>query len=140
VFRSLVGLALANRDPAVAVASWAVGSNVPRSVRERERPLEALVRETIGRMRVLALAVDDQPDPYSLRAYVVRNTIALLANSNGAAIDGASPDWLGRDCPCSLVPGSGLWNTEPHVDAAAPAFLDILEFLVEQTCVGGRKR
>jgi hypothetical protein len=140
VFRSLVGSALAKRDPALAVPSWAVGSTAPRAVRENERALEASVSETIGRMRVLALAVDDQPGPSSLRAYVVRNTIALLANSSRPAIDAASPDWLGRECPCPRAAGSGLWNTEPHIDAAAPAFLEILEFLVERTRGGAEKR
>ena len=39
----------------------------------------------IGVMPFLHLAVNDEPSPESMRAYLERNSIALLSNSAGAA-------------------------------------------------------
>jgi len=130
VFRLLVGLALARRNPQIAVPSWAQGSSAPLDVTCHERDLEALVSQVIGDMRVLALPIDDDPSPESLRGFVERNAIALLSDYDRTQVDPPSPTWLGRFCPRNRVSASGLWNSN-HVDETVdPSFLDSLEQLI----------
>lgn len=67
-----------------------------------------------------------------MRAYVERNSIALLSASTQApAVDPASPCWLGRWCPVPQVSESGLWNQRHVEDAVDVRFLDVLEGIVE---------
>jgi hypothetical protein len=81
-------------------------------------------------MRVLWLAIEDEPGAESLRGYVERNAIALLSNFSREVIDPPSKDWLGHLCDRERVRKSGLWNSN-HVDERYnPAFLDTMEHLV----------
>jgi hypothetical protein len=131
IFRLLVGLAIAGRDPSVAVPSWGQGASAPSEVTERERELEARVSAVIGKMQVLWLAIEDEPGPTSLRGFVERNSIALLSAYRTPAIDPASPGWLGHHCPRDRVRNSGLWNSN-HVDESlVTTFLSIFEELIE---------
>ena len=133
VFRKLVGSAIAERHPSVAVESWDRGQSAPRAVRAREHDLECRVSDAIGRMPFLWIEVPDEPAPDSVRGVVERNAIALLSNHDRGALDPPSRIWLGNWCPRDKVRGSGLWNNnhvnEPHV----PAFLDELERLIADT-------
>lgn len=131
IFRLLVGEALAVQNPALTCSTWGSGTSAKRSIREKERHLEAAVSEYIGRMPVLWLAVEDEPGPHSMRGYIERNTIALLSNFNRLPIDPPSANWLGRHSLREKVRRSGLWNSN-HVDEDyEPAFFDTLEQLVE---------
>jgi len=85
VFRLLVGAAICARDPSLNVPSWGQRQSAAKSVRAAERELEAAVSRYIGVMPFLHLAVNDEPSPESMRAYLERNSIALLSNSAGAA-------------------------------------------------------
>ena len=81
-------------------------------------------------MRVLWLAIEDEPGAESLRGYVERNAIALLSNFTGEVIDPPSKDWLGLSCNRERVRKSCLWNSN-HVDERYdPAFLETMERLV----------
>ena len=134
IFRLLVGAALAERDPELRVATWGRGSSARRDLRERETGLERRVSRVIGEMPLLWLAIDDPPGPASLRGYVERNAIALLAGRDGAAPDPPSPGWLGRHCPRATVRRSGLWNqrhVDEHYDEDFPA---TFERLVADAC------
>lgn len=131
IFRLLIGAALIQRDPSLRCPSWGQGGSAPRDVREGERAIETLVSRHVGAMPFLWLAVDDTPGPESLRGYLERNAIALLSNKDKPALDPPSSAWLGNHCPRDRVRNSGLWN-QNHVDEAyEPAFLDVLEELVE---------
>jgi hypothetical protein len=131
VFRQLVGLAIAARDPRIAVSSWGKGASAPSEITAGERELEARVSVVIGEMQVLWLAIEDEPGPESLRGFVERNSIALLSAYRSAAIDPASLEWLGHHCPRERVKRSGLWNSN-HVDeGVAPNFLTVFEQLIE---------
>lgn len=87
----------------------------------------------IGVMPFLHLAVNDEPSPESMRAYLERNSIALLSNSASVAREVSDPPsdfWLGRFCPNPKVRQSGLWNRR-HVDERYdPEFLNRLQELV----------
>ena len=95
VFRLHVGTALINRDTWTndVAGKWAVGSSASRETRDREYPLERAVSDHIRAMPFLWLAVDDEPGPASLRAYIERNAIAPLSSyhSQGRPIDQPSP-------------------------------------------------
>jgi hypothetical protein len=129
VFRLLVGSALAARDARLAVQTWGV-KPVQREVRRTEQELEGRVSRYIGSMPLLWVPVEDPPSPQSRRAYIERNSIALLSNAlvpHRARLDPPSLDWLGLRCPHPDVSKSGLWNSN-HVDEAYdPLFLDELE-------------
>jgi hypothetical protein len=49
----------------------------------RRAALELDVSTYIGAMPFLWIDVDDEPSPRSLRAYIERNSIALLSNASG---------------------------------------------------------
>ena len=130
VFRELVGEALAKRHnlPTWSSSRWSWS----RKGRSNER-LGRLVSRHICAMPFLWLNVDDCPGPESLRAFIERNTIALLSNYYKPPIDPVSPNWLGSSSPSPKVRESGLWNQE-HVNGDYdPSFLDEMEKWIDRT-------
>lgn len=124
VFRLLVGDALITRGEYQA-PHWGEGTTANRVTRESEDALERVVSEYLGELRVIVVGIEDEPGPSSLRAYVERNSIALLSRQP------AGPDWLGHASTRDAVRRSGLWNSD-HVDADVDNdFLDRLAELVE---------
>ncbi len=131
IFRLIVGAALMQRDR-LDFPFWGKGGTAPREVRKLEQPLERKVSTMIGDMPFLWLDIEDEPGPDSLRGYIERNAIALLSNYGKHPIDPPSASWLGRRCDREKVRISGLWNSN-HVDQDyAPAFLDVLERLIDE--------
>jgi len=129
IFRSLVGSAMIEKHEYDWYPKWGKGSNAPKSVKEREHPLEQEVSAVIGAMPFLWLAMEDA----SLRGCIERNSIALLSNYNGQEpIDPPSPDWLGCYSDRERVRLSGLWNNNHVGDDYDPVFLDTLERLIEK--------
>lgn len=132
IFRKLVGLALINRNEGLNSDTWGKGGSTPKDIRLQELPIEREVSNVIRNMPFLWLKVDDEPSKNSNRAYLERNSIALLSNWNRDPIDEPSANWLGRSCPIEQVKVSGLWNSE-HVDGDYdPVFLDVLEGYIEK--------
>ena len=129
VFRRLVGTALIARD-CLDYPTWDDGSDkAPPEITRREQPLEIAVSQVIGNMPFLWVSIEDDPGPRSLRAFVERNSIALLSNS---LIDPPSSSWLGQHCNRDKVRSSGLWNSDHTEKSYDPAFLDTLASLVDQ--------
>jgi len=132
VFRKIVGLSLINKTEELNSDTWGKGSSTPKEVRPQELPLEREVSNIIRYMPFLWLKVDDEPSKDSQRAYLEKNSIALLSNWNKEPIDEPSANWLGRSCPIEKVKASGLWNSN-HVEGEYdPAFLDVLEGYIEK--------
>lgn len=90
------------------MATWGIGASAPAEVRAREHALERVVSLTIGAMSVVAVPIDDDPGPASLRGYIERNAIALLSNLSRPPLDAPSPAWLGRSSASAEVRGSGV--------------------------------
>lgn len=139
IFRLHIGAALLARD-GVNILTWGVGSSAPPILRENEiaRAAEAAhefkVSKFIGAMTVLWVNVPDEPGPGSMRAFIERNSIALLSK-RFASLDSASADWLGKYSRREEIQRSCLWNLN-HVDQTYdPRFLDCLEFAVERTII-----
>jgi hypothetical protein len=81
----------------------------------------------------LWVKIDDNPGPESDRAYVERNTIALVSNFRKDSLDIRDDDWLGKDSPREEIRCSGLWNINHVEENYDPAFLDRLETAVNET-------
>jgi len=132
ILRKMVGLALINRNEDLNSDTWGKGSSTPKEIRLQELPIEREVSNLIRFMPFLWLEVDDEPSKNSARAYLEKNSIALLSNWNREPIDESSANWLGRCCPLEKVRGSGLWNSN-YVDIDYdPAFLKILQIYIEK--------
>lgn len=137
IFRLHVGAALLARD-GESIPTWGVGSSAPQNLRESvtnqaaEITYEQKVSKLIGAMTVLWVDVPDEPGPSSLRAFIERNSIALLSN-RFVPFESASAGWLGSHSPRKEIRQSRLWNLN-HVDLTYdPRFLDDLEAAVERT-------
>lgn len=134
VFRLHVGNALLNREiwSEEINKTWGVGNSAARAIKDQEYPLEKVVSDHIRRMPFLWVAINDEPGPNSLRAFIEKNAIALLSNfqSGGKKIDPPSVAWLGNNSPNEAVRRSGLWNVNFVADTYGPDFLDQFESLV----------
>jgi hypothetical protein len=141
-FRTLVGLGLRDMMGNAEPASWGRGADAAAAARERKQPqalvekheaaLEQAVSLYIGQMPFVFLAVDDEPGPSSARAFIEKNSVALLSNYARAVVDAPSANWLGRRCGREKVRQSGLWNVN-HVDAAYdPSFMDTMKSFMEE--------
>ena len=122
VFRTLIGLSIRDLTGKQEPAGWGRDrTGMPAASIDppdrAELTLEAAVSLYVGQMPFLFLAVDDEPGPRSERAFIERNSIALLSNYARPPLDAPSPGWLGRRSGREKVRQSGLWNTA-HVDAA----------------------
>ena len=139
-FRLWLGTAILARDGNLC-PSWMVGNAAPEAallfgvtaeeIQEWERLLEIQVSKVIGAMSVLWLSIDDAPGPHSLRAYIKRNSAALLSNyGKEPPLDRWSDDWLGKHCASPYVSKSGQWSVNHVTEHYDPAFLERLESLV----------
>lgn len=134
IFRLLIGASLIKKEN-LDFPSWGKGNFANRDIRRAEIALEQRVSRVIGGMCFLWLPIDDEPGPKSLRAYVERNSIALLSNYNKPALDPPSPEWLGHYCHRQRVRNSGLWNQDCVEGVCDPAFLHIIDRLVSEVKV-----
>jgi len=146
IFRLHVGTAILKKEGVEKqYATLGVGSSAKKRIRDLEYPVEKKVSNYIGFMPFLWLEVDDAPGPQSKRAYIERNSIAILGNysklETQSMVDPPSDSWLGRYCRSVLVRESGLWNvdhvTETYVD---PSFLGKFENLLQNMSPKGKTR
>ncbi len=95
--------------------------------------MEQRVSDYLRDLPFLWLNVDDEPSAESQRAYIERNSIALLSNYQREAVDARSDDWLGQHSQSKKINESGLWNVD-HVDEDYdPKFLEQLQDQIEET-------
>jgi len=133
IFRLHVGKALMNKYPSkFNTPSWGIGQTANKEVRSTESKLETLVSDTIGKMKLLWVAIEDEASPFSDRAYIERNSIGLIT-ALSPPIDLPSNDWLGRYSGRKRIRDSGLWNLDFYQYEYDPAFLDIFEKYVYAT-------
>lgn len=134
VFRKRVGEALIERHGLHSdYPYWGDGSSAGRERRLSEHELEQRVSESLRDFPFLWVKIDDNPGPESDRAYVERNTIALVSNFRRDSLDIRDDDWLGKDSPREEIRGSGLWNINHVEENYDPVFLDRLETAVNET-------
>jgi hypothetical protein len=133
VFRKRVGEAIIERDEIHdEYPDWGVGSSAAREQRLTELELERRVSDYVRDLPFLWVKVEDEPGPDSDRAYLERNTIALLSNYERDPID-TRQNWLGEYSWSEKIRESGLWNVD-HVDEGYdPQFLEIFREKIERT-------
>lgn len=134
VFRKRVGEAFVERDDRHdEYLYWGEGSSAKRERRLNELEMERRVSDYLRDLPFLWLNVDDEPSAESQRAYIERNTIALLSNYHREAVDARSDEWYGHHSRSEKIRESGLWNVN-HVDEECdPTFLDDFADAVEDT-------
>jgi len=134
VFRKRIGEAMIERYGLHnEYPHWGEGSSAGRDRRLDELELEQRVSDYIRDLPFLWIKLNDEPSPESDRAYIERNSIALVSNYSRESVDGRDKDWLGKDSPRDEISQSGLWNIN-HVDEEYdPAFLRRLETAVAKT-------
>jgi hypothetical protein len=132
IFRRHVGAALLRkRGDADLLTSWMAYRALP-GYSDAERALEVEVSGVIRVMPFLWLGVPTLPDSTSERAFVERNSIALLSTLTGSE-EGASPGWLGHWADAPKVGASSLWNVNHVDDPFDPKGLDVLHSYVWAT-------
>lgn len=134
VFRKRIGEAMIERDELYdEYTSWGEGSSADRERRLAELEHERRVSEYIRDLPFLWANVNDAPSPESDRAYIERNTIALVSNHAKEPLDSRDDGWLGKVSPCEEICQSGLWNVNHVGEEYDPMFLDRLARAVEET-------
>lgn len=133
ILRLHVGMALIQRSKGkLYVPTWSKGQIATPPTLKEEKALEKRVSKFMGQMKVLWLDVPDQPGPGSDRAYIERNSIALLARC-ARLCNPASKRWLGNHSPKEKIRTSALWNLN-HVDELYDDnFLDVLATYIDIT-------
>lgn len=135
VFRRHIGEALIQqRDLANTYPTWNMGQSADSETRKTESFLESLVSQELSKYRFAVLPVLDDPSANSDRAYIERNSIALLSKI-GRILD-PSQEWLGNLSPTAEIRQSGLWNVNHVNDEYTPSFLDTLEKLIKLDAEG----
>ena len=133
IFRLHIGLALHRKTGDCFDAPlWGVGQSASDEVRRSEKHAEAQVSAYIGDMSLLWISVSDVAGPASDRAYIERNSIALLSCQE-KPVDPPRDDWLGCYSPYSSVKNSGLWNVRHSKDVYDPRFLGLLADYIDFT-------
>ncbi len=136
VFRLHVGNAIIQKSAGeISLPSWGEGQSASPENRAAELELEQQVSECIGNMSILWITVPDVAGPASDRAFIEKNSIALLSGPEGP-IDIPSDGWLGNFSTNEAIRRSGLWNVN-HVDYRYDErFLDVFAKYVD--AVAGR--
>jgi hypothetical protein len=128
IFRRHVGRAILNRSGgALHCPTWGQGSSASREIRASEGHVESVVSDYIREMQVICLEVPDEPGPESLRGFIERNAIGLLAGQ-----EPASPQWLGFESGHDRLINSFLWNVNHTDEPSTNGFLDFLEDYIGQ--------
>ena len=119
VFRDRVGKALL-RKAGIDLPGW--GDRKCRTPEQlaAEADLEARVSDVLGQMTIAWLDVPDAPGRNSLRGYIERNAIALLAGQ-----EHPSQGWLGHMSDRAPIRSSGLWNSNHVEEDYDPEFLKV---------------
>lgn len=133
VFRLHVGNAIVEKSAGkLSVPSWSKGQSTSPDIRTSELEVENKVSQYIGEMSILWLNIPDISGPESDRAYIEKNSIALLSGPTGPT-DLPSSDWLGNFSTNEAIRKSGLWNVN-YVDYRYDGrFLRIFARYVEAT-------
>lgn len=133
IFRQVVGEALGKVYPEIHTDTWLdIGASIPL-VKEAEYPLECRVSDYIRNMPFLWVTIGDPASKNSRRAYIERNTIALLSNhAKIDIVDVHSQFWLGQHSSNKDIRSSGLWNSRHVNETYDPDFLNELEHYISK--------
>ena len=113
--------------------TWGKGQSATKDIKRKEEWMERQVSDYLGKkMSLLWLNISDAPSALSDRAFIERNTIALISNKRHP-LDLPSSKWLGRFSNKEEIRESGLWNIRHVDDPYDPKFIDVFSEYVEIT-------
>ncbi len=135
IFRLHLGLAFVAAGRHKRVASWGVGQTAEANQRKLEATLEEKVSIELGKMRVLWIAINDEPRASSDRSYIERNVIGLLSRAAILWPDKTDP-WLGSLSKNWQISLSGLWNLNHLFERDHKDLLTILQKYISTTTSG----
>ncbi|KXB07989.1 hypothetical protein AKJ58_01245 [candidate division MSBL1 archaeon SCGC-AAA385D11] len=131
VFRKEVGRAIIAREGGEQkYPDWGEGSSAEPEVRKRELDMEKEVSKHIRNLPFLWIKINDKPGAGSKRAFVERNSIALLSNFGKEPIDPREQAWLGNHSPKRKIRESGLWNVDYVDESYKRGFLEEMRGIV----------
>ncbi len=132
VFRLHVGRAMIERDGLQeAYPNWGKGQSAPKNITEKEAPLEAMVSEYVGNLRVLFIPVVDTAGTGSMRATIERQFITMFTEGH-CSIEESSLAWLGQFSDKSSIRDSGLWNVRDVGSDYDLKFIPLLDGLISR--------
>lgn len=128
VFRELIGYSIINKNN-LKMEYWGKrDKKSDKQILESEKKLEEMVSIYLRNMSFTILEVPGEASKDNDRAFIERNSIALLSNYNRVAIDPASKKWLGKLCGKDKIINSGLWNSNyVEIDSINQNLLDRME-------------
>lgn len=123
VFRRHVGVAIAKNRGVAAPSTWGRGQTAVAETLDAERWLEQAVSEFLAATTVAWVDIADESGPASDRAFIERNSIALLVR--GVELNVPGNAWLGRLSDRAAIARSGIWNVD-HTEAIYdPRFIGV---------------
>jgi len=133
VFRELIGYSLISKNK-LDMKYW--GNRAEKSNKPILQSEEELEKEVSCYLKNMSFTILEVPGPASKdndRAFIERNSIALLSNYNREIIDPASQTWLAKSCGKEKIIKSGLWNSNyVDIDLINPHFIDKMEHYVNE--------
>jgi hypothetical protein len=102
-------------------------------LRRQEHPLELAVSAYIRRLPFLVVDIPGEPGPKSDRAFIEKNTIALVSQSRLRGDQQIPDSWLGNHAAAGEIRQSGLWNIDHVGGFHTTAALDLLEEYASNT-------
>jgi len=132
VFRLHVGRAIIERDRLQQrYPNWGKGQSASKNITELEAPLESMVSDYIGNLRVLFIPVLDTAGTGSMRATIERQFISMFTEGV-CAIEESSLRWLGRFSDKLSIKHSGLWNVRDVGSEYDLKFIPLLDGLLRR--------
>jgi hypothetical protein len=111
VFRKLIGYSLIYKDN-LTFPHWGDKSKKgDKSITLSEKPLEKIVSTYLYTLPFTVLEIPGPSSKDNDRAFIEKNSIALLSNYDRKPIDKHSQNWLGLHSKDPKIIGSGLWNS-----------------------------
>ena len=133
VFRELVGYALINKNN-LNFNHWGVRKEKSnKHVISVEREFEKEISLYLRSLKFTILEIPGDASKDNDRAFIERNTIALLSNYERTVIDAPSCNWLGKHTGKDKIIHSGLWNSN-YVDikSVESDYFDKMKFYIEK--------
>lgn len=112
VFRKLIGYSLLYKEN-LNYLHWGNKSKKgDKPIKLLEKSLEKIVSTYLHTLPFTVLEVPGHASKANDRAFIEKNSIALLSNYGRPIIDKYSKNWLGQYSKDTKVIGSGLWNSD----------------------------
>ncbi|MFP3040256.1 hypothetical protein LQZ19_00390 [Treponema primitia] len=140
-FRKDVGIAIIE-DQKSKCDTWK-GKKNPKNdeLKNKETAIEKKVSDYVAKLGIVVISINDESSKESDRAFIEKNTIALIAEAN-RKFDTISEKWLGREHTSDKINKTFLWNKD-HVNykfSEREKYFNTLRKYVESTIEEWKKQ